>query len=162
MSLCVVEKVPADCTIEEIGAFCDLVRKGNEVEPDGLEGRVRRAWILAFGRVDKLLAAVAAIKRPNPGYRAGVFSKSESGLKPEEFVVELGWVMVDEGFRRRGFGRRVMDSLIGSLGQNVYTTSRSTNSDMHGLLTAYGFKRAGKAWRSDRGAYDLVLHIKPK
>ncbi len=81
-------------------------------------------------------------------------------MNPADFVVELGWVMVEQGFRRRGFGRRVLDALLGSLAQNVYTTSRSTNTDMHELLTAYGFEVRGAPWRSERGPYDLVLHVK--
>lgn len=160
MSFILVEKRPVDCADSEIRAFCELVKKGDEIDPGGLEGRVRRAWLLAFGSVDGALAAVAGIKRPDANYRAGVFLKSGSNLDPQAFPVELGWVMVDEKFRRRGFGRRVIDSLLGSLGQNVYTTSRSTNEPMHRLLTAYGFALAGKPWLSERGPYDLVLHVK--
>ncbi len=158
----VIEKRPTDCTEAELRAFCDLVKLGDEVDPHGLEGRVRSAWLLAFGSVGDRLAAVAGIKRPNENYRAGVFRKSGGGLAPEDFSVELGWLMVDEQFRRRGYGRQVMDGLLGSLGQNVYTTSRSTNKPMHGLLAAYGFRLGGKPWRSERGPYDLVLHVKSK
>ena len=89
-----VEKAPSECTDEQIGAFCDLVRKGDEVVSEGLEGRVRRAWLLAFGSADGSLVAVAGIKRPDPGYRAKVFDKSGTKLNPRDFVVELGWVMV--------------------------------------------------------------------
>lgn len=159
MRFSLVEKRPADCTDIELGAFCDLIKKGDEVDPHGLEGRVRRAWLIAFGSADGRLAAVAGIKKPDKDYRAGVFRKSESKLEPEQFAVELGWVMVEEEFRRRGLGRRVMDALLGSLNQNVYTTSRSTNEPMHALLTAYGFAHAGNRWRSTRGPYDLVLHV---
>ena len=55
-----------------------------------------------------------------------------------------------------------MDAVLRSLEQNVYTTSRSDNDAMHALLVAYGFKAAGKPWHSERGAYDLLLHIKLK
>lgn len=160
MPFALVEKRPVDCSPVEIEAFCELVRKGDEVDPNGLEVRVRTAWLLAFGSLDDSLVAVAGIKRPDGGYRAGVFRKSEGGLDPQDFPVELGWLMVAEKVRRQGFGRRTMDSLLGSLAQNVYTTSRRTNGGMHGLLTAYGFERVGAPWRSDRGAYDLVLHVK--
>ena len=94
MCLDLVEKAPSECTDEQIGAFCDLVRKGDEVVSEGLEGRVRRAWLLAFGSADGSLVAVAGIKRPDPGYRAKVFDKSGTKLNPRDFVVELGWVMV--------------------------------------------------------------------
>ena len=162
MSFDLVEKRPADCADAELRAFCDLVKLGDEVDPHGLEGRVRSAWLLAFGSVDGRLAAVAGIKRPNENYRASVFRKSESKLAPKDFPVELGWLMVGEQFRRKGYGRRVTDGLLGSLGQNVYTTSRSTNEPMHGLLAAYGFRLAGNPWRSERGPYDLVLHVMSK
>jgi GNAT superfamily N-acetyltransferase len=160
MSFVLVEKRPADCMPAELTAFCDLVKRGDEVDPEGLEGRVERAWLLAFGSVDGSLVAVGGIKRPDKGYRAGVFRKSGCGLEPTKFPIELGWVMVDEGFRRRGHGRRLIESLLRSLNNSVYTTSRTTNEDMHGLLGACGFEQAGGAWKSERGAYQLLLHVK--
>ena len=147
MSFDLIEKRPADCTDSELRAFCDLVKLGDEVDPHGLEGRVRSAWLLAFGSVDGRLAAVAGIKRPNENYRAGVFQKSGSKLAPKDFPVELGWLMVDEQFRRKGYGRRVTDGLLGSLGQNVYTTSRSTMSRCTGCSPL-----TGSGWLANPGA----------
>ena len=160
MQFSLVEKRPADCADAELRAICDLIKKGDEVDPHGLEGRVRRAWLIALGSVENRLAAVAGIKKPDKDYRAGVFRKSASKFEPDHFPVELGWVMVDEKFRRRGLGRRVMDALLGTLNQNVYTTSRATNEPMHALLISYGFALTGNPWRSMRGPYDLVLHVK--
>lgn len=161
MGLESVEKAGDRCTDAEVAAFCDLVRKGDEVDPDGLEGRVRRARLLSFGTSDGALVAVAGIKNPYSGYRAGVFEKSRSELSPLDFGVELGWVMVDEAVRRRGFGRHALEAVLKSLkGERIYTTSRTANKPMHGLLTAHGFEQAGRPWRSSRGPYDLVLHVR--
>jgi len=38
-------------------------------------------------------------------------------IGPSHFPVELGWVMVEERFRRQGLGKRVMDALLGSPGE---------------------------------------------
>lgn len=160
MSFVLKEKRPADCSPAEIAVFCELVKKGDEVDPDGLEDRVRSARLLAFGSLDASLIAVCAIKHPHSGYRGDVFRKSGGGLSPQRFPVELGWLMVEEKFRRKGFGRRTLDALLGSLAENVYATSRGTNTEMHGLLNGYGFKRVGTPWRSERGPYELVLHVK--
>ena len=156
-----VEKAGDRCTDAEIAAFCELVRKGDEVDPDGLEGRVRRARLLSFGTSEGALVAVAGIKNPYTGYRAGVFDKSRSELSPLDFGAELGWVMVDETARRRGYGRYVLDAVLKSLkGGWIYTTSRAANKPMHALLVAHGFALEGRPWRSSRGSYDLVLHVK--
>lgn len=160
MDVDLAKKRPTDCADDELRAFCDLVKKGDEVDPDGLEERVERASLLVFGSLDGTLTCVGGMKKPNEGYRAGVFRKSGSNLTPADFSAELGWIMVEERFRRRGFGMRVMGALLGSFGQNIYSTSRSKNEAMHGLLISCGFAREGKPWRSERGPYDLVLHIK--
>lgn len=161
MALESVEKAGARCTDAEIAAFCDLVRKGDEVDPDGLEGRVRRARLLSFGTSEGALVAVAGIKNPYTGYRAGVFDKSRSELSPLDFGVELGWVMVDDAVRRRGYGRHVLERVLASLrGERIYTTSRAVNKPMHALLLVHGFELAGRPWRSGRGPYDLVLHVR--
>jgi GNAT superfamily N-acetyltransferase len=161
MDLNPLKKRPADCAKDELRAFCDLVKKGDEVDPDGLEDRVWRASLLVFGFLDGTLACVGGMKDPDKGYRARVFRKAGSKLIPEDFPVELGWVMVEQRFRRRGFGMRVLNALIGSFEQNVYTTSRIKNEPMHGLLVSCGFSREGRPWRSGRGPYDLILHVKP-
>lgn len=161
MGLQSVEKAGARCTDTEIAAFCALVRKGDEVDPDGLEGRVRRARLLSFGRSEGALVAVAGIKNPYTGYRADVFDKSRAELSPLDFRVELGWVMVDEIVRRRGYGRHALDAVLASLkGERIYTTSRAGNEPMHALLLTRGFELAGRPWRSSRGPYDLVLHVR--
>src|SRR5687767_4310137 len=95
-------KEPKQCSAAEIEAFCTLVRKGDEVESEGLEGRVRNARLLAFGRIAGSLAGVVALKNPNVGYRAGVFAKAQSDLEPGSFGTELGWAIVDKQFRRQG------------------------------------------------------------
>lgn len=156
-----VAKAPGKCSDEEIQAFCELVRKGDEVDPNGLEGRVRGARMLFFGSSNGSLIAVGGIKFPDEGYRAGVFRKSKSGLKAVDFGVELGWLMVDESVRRRGYGRQTMDEVVAAIdNERVYATSRATNEPMHALLGVYRFDQAGKPWRSIRGPYDLVLHVK--
>lgn len=67
-------KQPSLCTDAEIAAFCCFVRQGDEVEPEGLEGRVRRRGVaLVFLWVDRVLVGVGALKRPDKGYRDGTF-----------------------------------------------------------------------------------------
>ena len=69
--------------------------------------------------------------------------------------------MVDEAARRRGYGRYVLEAVLDSLkGGKIYTTSRATNKPMHALLVANGFALTGRPWRSSRGPYDLVLHVR--
>jgi len=58
-------KSPQHCSDSEIAAFSCFVRKGAEVDPTGLKGRIRRAKALAFLYVNRTLVGVAALKQPN-------------------------------------------------------------------------------------------------
>src|SRR2546422_6603719 len=85
------------CTDAEIAAFCCFVRQGDEVDPRGLEGRVRqRGKALVFLYVDNVLVGVGALKKPDKRYRDDVFLSAGVPKESSAFDLELGWVSVPE------------------------------------------------------------------
>ena len=82
---------PKLCTETEIAAFCRLVKEGEKVSTESLEGRVRSAKTIVFLYIDRELAGVAALKRPAQTYRDGVFKKARVPHVGAAFSLELGW-----------------------------------------------------------------------
>jgi len=150
---------PQSCNDFDIAAFCSLVRQGGEVEVDGLEERVRTARALAFLYIDRALAGIAALKQPNRRHRDGVFIAA--GLaNAADFAFELGWVFVPPEHRGRGYSWIVSAAALSQAdGISTFATTRLDNVPMQKTLSRLSFNRAGDAWASSRGEYQLVLYV---
>lgn len=153
-------RTPADTPAQLRCEFTDLVRKGGEVRKETLDALVNEALALAIVRVDSALAAVGGIKRPNLGYRAKVFSKA--GLAdPGRFPYELGWVFVNERYRRMGLSTALVSELARCLGDtSAYATSRVDNESMRRSLVKAGFKPAGVPYPSARKGESLQVFLR--
>ena len=155
-------KSPQHCSDSEIAAFSCFVRKGAEVDPTGLKGRIRRAKALAFLYVNRTLVGVAALKQPNEGYRDKVFKAADAALDASSFGLELGWVFVPEEHRGKHYSRVVSAAAVGQAdGHLVFSTTRSDNVQMQRTLEHLKFERAGRPYRSERGRHELVLYVTP-
>jgi len=157
-------KRPFDCSKIEIKMFMDLVIKAGEVEPEGLEDRVKRAEKLIFMWEDNgELIGVAAVKRPNEKYKKRVFSKAQSKEDPQSFSFEIGWIVIDERFRGQHLSRDLLDiALQITEGHKVFATTRTNNLAMQKTNKRYGLNPNGKPYptsRKDRN-YDLTLFLK--
>ena len=121
-------RAPADTPALLRQQFMALVLRGGEVRKDTLPDLVDNALVIGFAWVDQTLAAVGGVKRPNVGYRAGVFAKA--GLSdPGRYPYELGWVFVEERFRGLGIARRLTAKLVQCREESpVYATSRVDNT----------------------------------
>jgi predicted GNAT family N-acyltransferase len=161
MSDRLIIKAPSECTAGERGDFASLVLAGGEVAAQGLEDRVNAAQRLIFIKRNGCLTAVAAIKKPKPGYRRGVFEKAHSPRVAAEYRLELGWVFVMPSARGTGLSHVLVGAALGSVsGEGIFATSRSDNVAMHKALLASGFTASGKPYASSRGDYQLVLFTK--
>jgi ribosomal protein S18 acetylase RimI-like enzyme len=157
-------KQPTACTEEERREFARLVRDGFEGSDEGLPGRIRDAKRLAFYYTagDKL-AAIAALKVPNNGYRDDVFRKADARVSPAKYKLELGWVFVVPDHR----GNRVAESLCRMLlarvpSSYVFATTRPNNIVMIRILDALGFVRVGKSFPRRDQELVLFLRSRPK
>lgn len=152
---------PSMCTEAELAAFCDLVRQGEEVEAQGLEGRAKKAKALVFLYVDRELAGVAALKRPAKAYRDGVFRKAGVPNAAAAFDLELGWVFVPAAHRGRQYSRVLSAAALSqNEGAATFATTRADNVAMQRTLEHLAFRRLGDSWRSNRGQRtQLLLYV---
>ena len=157
----VVAKAPSACTDEEVSAFKELVLAGGEVNAGTLPELMSRSLALAFARKANSLVAVAAIKRPNVGYRAGVFTKSKGKQDPARFEFELGWVYVSPSARGNGAASALVSALVPALNAApAYATSRVDNERMHATLKRFGFVAAGVPYPSKINEPEIQLFLR--
>lgn len=152
-------KLPKECSPQELAEFEALVVEGGEVDPEGLDGRVRRAAALAFLIDEGAILGVAGLKEPGAGYRAKVAKGSQTNVPADRYPFELGWVFVRPGIRG-GKSRMLCDALLsGAHGRGMFATSRVDNPWMHATLEAKGFKRTGDEWPSGQNPANLALFL---
>ena len=117
---------PKDCDASQIGDFMSFVLAGGEVTPNGLEHRIRSAARLIFLDVDSCLCGIAALRRPERGYRQAISTKSRVPLSEEEYPFELGWVFVMPSARGRKFSLDLTRAALAAAeGRGVFATSRN-------------------------------------
>lgn len=152
---------PMTFTASEIRSFVELVSSGGEVSEIGLLDRVRRAEALVLLTELDELVAVGAIKRPSASYRRKVFQMAEVDAPPDQFPLELGWIVVRDGHRGVGLGNRVVEAAVAVAGlENIYATSHTQNELMHAALQRYGFARAGVPYASTMRKLSLALFLR--
>lgn len=138
--------------------FCDFVKRGGEVKEAGIENRVRNAKALAFLRVDGNVVGVAALKRPEFSYSNDVFGKAKVPGLAQSFGLELGWVVVSEGHRRKGYSNVLSAAALSQReGQPVFATTRLDNVAMQRTLERLAFRRFGDSWQSVRGKKPMLV-----
>ena len=151
---------PADCTLQALTDFENLVIEGGTVDPQGLTQRIREASRLLFLRESSgQLVGVGALKHPLLSYRSKVFAQARTALLAAEYPIELGWIAVTESHQRRGLWRRIIRQLCSlAENENLFATTRADARAIR-FAADYGFKVTGKPYPSGRG-YDLVLLLR--
>ena len=151
---------PSDCTVQLLTEFETLVIEGGAVDPDELAQRIRRAFRLLFLRTpDGQLVGAGALKYPDPTYRHEVFKAAQATVPPDEYRVELGWVVVAKSHQGRRLSTRIVGELLGfARNDNVFATTRADERVMS-FASDFGFEINGKPYPSRRG-YDLVLYLR--
>ena len=71
-----------------------MVVEAGGVEEGGLDGRIKRAEILAFLRLGAATIGVGALKTPNPSYMRKVFENAHTEHEAATFRLDLGRVTV--------------------------------------------------------------------
>ena len=151
---------PSDCTSQSLSDFEALVTEGGAVDPNDLAQRIRKAFRLLFLRtaIGELIGA-GALKHPDAEYRHEVFTAAHATVSPDEYHVELGWVVVAKSYQGRRLSTRIVAELLGlAKNQNIFATTRADNRIMS-FASDFGFQINGKPYSSGRG-YDLVLYVR--
>jgi len=152
--------VPSDCTAQALAEFEKLIIEGGAVDPEDLVQRIRKASRLLFLRTsDGQLVGVGALKHPSPSYRNRVFANARATVPPDEYPVELGWVVVTKSYQGRRLSTRIVGELLPfAKNENIYATTR-TDERVLSFAFDCGFRITGTPFSSGRG-YDLVLYVR--
>jgi GNAT superfamily N-acetyltransferase len=156
----ILVRKPSECFETELGLFEASVRKGGEVTGTGLRERIKRAkWLVFLYERDNVLAGVAALKKPNVGYKERVFKKANSQEDSKGFTYEAGWIFVEEQFRGRKYSRLLLEEVLKLAGdKRIYATTRQNNTAMQRTNLHCGLVQSGHPYPSGQGDYDLMLY----
>lgn len=149
---------PSDCLASDLCTFADLVKQGGKVEPGGLEGRIRKAYKLAFCRISGEIVSIAAIKKPNKDYKKKIFRDASADQDPDVFTLEYGWAFTKAGHGGQGYAFSIASVLLREIDSPIFATTQSHNDRMKSILEEHGFARVGSPYQGCEGS--LVLYIK--
>lgn len=134
-------------TAQEINSFIRFVVAGGEINPATMPVLVAQAVSLVTLHNEGGLIGTAAIKTPFAGHHQNEFAKANVAALAASYPYELGWVVVDSAFRRKGHGRALIGYAIDRLdGRAVYATTKSDK--MRAMLPEYGFAPLGDSYHS--------------
>jgi predicted GNAT family N-acyltransferase len=138
-------KEPSECTKEELESFKNLVLYGGQVDPIGLEDRIKKCRFLAFCYSDnEELIGVSAVKQKNKNSVQNVMKKA--GASDSEIpTIELGYSVTKAEYRSKGINRQLNDELLDKVkGEKIYATT--DNDTMRKYLQEKGFNKKGKSF----------------
>src|SRR5258706_4241484 len=150
-------KSPKECPPKELAIFEDLVLLGNEVDPDGFPGRIRRAERLIFCSAGEWVIGVAGLKRPGAGYRNDTAEKSNLDLSEEDWPLEFGWVFVCPSARGHQISYHLLACGLDGINSGVFATSRADNPWIHSPMVKAGFVQEGERYVSARHGGNMLV-----
>ena len=134
-----------------------LIAAGGEVETENLAICVANAHTLGVAYDGAQLVGVAAIKQPERTYLARLREKSEANL--DEASLELGWVVTDEPYQRRGIARTLIALLTAiDVAMPLFATTR--HAHVKHLLRQHGFVEGGTPYTTERSPIPLSVFVR--
>lgn len=149
----VIKKKPSECTEEELKSFEDLVLSGEQVDPNGLQNRIKNCSLLGFYYSDdKELIGISAIKEKEKASVERIKSKAKITDK-EIPTIELGYSVTKIEFRGNGINKELNDALLKDVqDKKIYATT--DNDTMRKYLISKGFRKKGESFQ---GTYNENL-----
>jgi GNAT superfamily N-acetyltransferase len=150
-------RTPHEATEIERERLVDLVVSGGGLTEQAVRAGIPRAEALVFCTVGQRVVGVAALKVPKASYREGLARRSTAGVPPARFPLELGYVAVDPGWRRRGLGSFLCAEIaILARGRGLLaTTGADIMRDV--ILPKLAFRPAGSSWQGQTEPLTLML-----
>lgn len=140
-------KKPSECSISEIDDFYKLVLKGGKVEKKGLKKRILNCELLAFYKVNEVIIAVSAIKKPSETYIKDVIQKAKLKRDYKDLKFEIGYSFTEENHRKKGFSSELKSLLLDSIKNTkgiLFSTTAITSSQK--FLENKGFVNTGSSF----------------
>lgn len=161
MNICVKEA--EYYSSDEIEQFKMLLCKGEQVDMHNIDKLLNRNPILAMLYEDNKIVSIGGLKTPICQYKHKVFDNAKSNEDSDEYTKELGWIYTEEEYRKKGYSRHIIESLLAKNNdRKIYATTQENNSTMRKLLEYYDFCVSGNQYPSERGNYNLRLYIRKK
>mgnify|MGYP001599654397 CR=1 FL=1 len=159
MSVEYVVKAVKCATDEEIHNFKEKVLLGNQVKERGLTKRIQDAAALVFVYDGDELIATGALK-DNLRHQRTIALQSGVDLPQAEYAGEVGYLYVNEAYRRNRIGSEVVKKIITAAnGRGVFATAQSQNKASIKVLTRCGFVAVGQRWQSEKGDDEVGLYV---
>lgn len=152
----IIVKPPGRCKREERAAFLDVAAKGDEVDRADIQAGIERAALLLWIAGDKGPLAVGALKNPVDQYRRAVFRKAGAPAEAKEYLVEFGYLYVEEAYRSNGYGPAIVGRALREYGHGIFATVRADNRRMKEILTENGFNSVGDQFPSVRSPQRML------
>lgn len=151
----------SDLDNDEKRQITNLISRGGEVNQKTLPERLAQTAMIAFLVEDNLVIATASVKIPTKGYKLHVFSESNSNISIDEYIYELGYVMVDEQFRSLKFASKLCSELCRVfLADRLFATTRTNNISMQAILLKNNFSEIGQVYLNRDNTSLIKLFVK--
>lgn len=152
----IVVKTPKDCSDAELDQFVAKLADGGEVA-EGNRKQAKRAFRLGYIIYEDAIVGTAALKKPAASYRAKVFKKAGSLLDPDDYSLELGWILLDVAHRQKGQMTRLINDLLpAAKDSTLFATTRTSNEIMRDMLVQLKFSMGGSEYKSELNADETV------
>lgn len=144
-----------------------LVEDGDAVKMNHFDDIFYNHVVLATIWHNDDLVSCGALKVPYKGddkdYKKYVFSSAKSKIDCQTIERELGWLVTDKDYRRKGFCNNIVKALLKYnkeqlINKPLYATAREDKLEIHRILETNNFHRTGVPYNSCRGDYKLFLY----
>ena len=156
----IYDRIPQECTKEELKIFKELVSVAGEVISTSLNSLVNRAYKLIFITDNNEIIGIAGVKNPNQSYIEKISKKTS--IKISNNMKELGWIYILPEYQGQGLANKLMEYIYKNILNDIecYATTREKNNVMKHLLEKYLFDVSGEKYASENGNYNLELYVK--
>lgn len=152
-------KKPLEFNNKEIEKFYQLVLKGGEDNPIGLNDRIKNAELLGFYYIGDEIAGIAALKNPNPNYKIRIFKDAGLSKDSEKYIFELGYAYTLKKFRKRGVCSSLIKELIEKApSKKIFATTKVSNPNMNKINLRMGLKKSGRPFIGMEEEIQLYLY----
>ena len=149
---------------KNIDIFYELVKEGEQVNLNGLKGRILRSALLGFYSIENKLVSVSSIKNPNSEYKERIFKKANISELAVRHQYELGYAYTIKEYRGMGINISLNERLLDQIEDHaVYATTH--NENMKSSLVKMGFEAVGREYEGDKGdkiqmySYDILKNM---
>jgi predicted GNAT family N-acyltransferase len=151
----------SDLTIPEINQITDLIISGGEVDERLIVEGLGNSEHIAFFESNNNIIATATIKIPRESYKTKIFKKSCLTIDSNDYIFELGYIVVNNEFRNNKLASKMCQNLCSLIQGNLFATTRETNFHMQNILLSNSFRKVGNSYLNKRKTELLQLYIRP-